>query len=129
MSAAIVASKSIFPAIFRVTTIYMFSDDNLISNPFKIATLKNPRSREESEKNWQNNKDILIAQNVIPNDISEKDWLKFLLNGCMNVTNNIANKLVPVGEEDNTNDETKFGIRNLLVSEMKAKVAISALPD
>ena len=35
MSAAIVASKSIFPAIFRVTTIYMFSDDNLISNPFK----------------------------------------------------------------------------------------------
>ena len=109
--------------------IYMFSDDNLISNPFKIATLENARSREESEKNWQNNKDILIAQNVIPNDISEKDWLKFLLNGCMNVTNNIANKLVPVGEEDNTNDETKFGIRNLLVSEMKAKVAVSALPN
>ena len=107
----------------------MFSDDNSISNPFKIATLENARSREESEKNWQNNKDILIAQKVIPNDISEKDWLKFLLNGCMNVTNNIANRLVPVGEEDNTNDETKFGIRNLLVSEMKAKVAVSALPD
>ena len=107
----------------------MFSDDNLISNPFKIATLENPRSREESEKNWQNYKEILIAQKVIPRDISEKDWLKFLLNGCMNVTNNIANKLVPVGVEDNTNEETKFGIRNLLVSEMKAKVAIGSLPD
>ena len=33
------------------------------------------------------------------------------------------------GEEDNTNEETKFGIRNLLVSEMKAKVAIGSLPD
>ena len=107
----------------------MFSNDNLISNPFKIATLPNARSREESEKNWQNYKEILVAQKVIPGDISEKDWLKFLLNGCMNVTNNIANKLVPVGEEDNTNEETKFGIRNLLVSEMKAKVAVSALPN
>ena len=106
----------------------MFSNDNLISNPFKIATLPNARSREESEKNWQNYKEILIAQKVIPRDISEKDWLKFLLNGCMNVTNNIANKLVPVGEEDNANEETKFGIRNLLVSEMKAKVAIGSLP-
>ena len=107
----------------------MFSNDNLISNPFKIATLPNARSREESAKNWQNYKEILIAQKVIPRDISEKDWLKFLLNGCMSVTNDIANKLVPVGEEDNADEETKFGIRNLLVSEMKAKVVVSALPN